>query len=195
MKESSGPNLHLALVHYPVTNKNGDVIASAVTNLDLHDIARAARTYGVKSFYVVTPLEDQITLVHQLISHWINGAGAAYNPKRRQALELIRIKRTLKEVIADIRSMPNSVGDPRTVVTSAATQRTAVSYTDLRRMLCDGHPYLLVFGTAWGLAESLITSADLALAPVKGTTPYNHLSVRSAAAIVLDRLLCRRENM
>ena len=189
MKGSSRPNLHLALVHYPVTNKNGDVIASAVTNLDLHDIARAARTYGVKSFYVVTPLEDQITLVNQLISHWISGAGAVYNPKRRQALELIRIKKDLETVISDISALPGSTGVPRTVVTSAATKRAVVSFSGLRRMLHDGFPYLLVFGTAWGLAETLTASADFALAPIQGATRYNHLSVRSAAAIILDRLL------
>ena len=60
-------NLSIALVHYPVTNKNGEVIASAVTNLDLHDMARSARTYGVKGFYVVTPLEDQKALAAQLM--------------------------------------------------------------------------------------------------------------------------------
>jgi hypothetical protein len=176
-----------------VTNKNGDVIASAVTNLDLHDIARAARTYGVKSFYVVTPLEDQITLVNQLVSYWISGAGAVYNPKRRQALELIRIKNDLEAVISDISALPGSTGVPRTVVTSAATKRAVVSFSGLRRMLHDGFPYLLVFGTAWGLAETLIASADFALAPIQGATLYNHLSVRSAAAIILDRLLRPRD--
>ena len=192
MKGLSRPNLHLALVHYPVTNKNGDVIASAVTNLDLHDIARAAKTYDVRSFYVVTPIEDQIALVDRLLSHWLTGAGGTYNPKRRKALELIRIKKTLEEVIDEIRSMPSSAGEPRTVVTSASTRRTSVSFNDMRKMLRDGFPYLLVFGTAWGLAESLIISADYTLEPVKGTTIYNHLSVRSAAAIILDRLLSPR---
>ena len=193
MKGLSRPNLHLALVHYPVTNKNGDVIASAVTNLDLHDIARAAKTYDVRSFYVVTPIEDQITLVDQLLSHWLIGAGGTYNPKRRQALELIRIKKTLEEVIDEVRSMPSSTGNPRTIVTSATTRCTSVSFNDMRNMIRDGLPYLLVFGTAWGLAESLITTADYTLEPVKGTTTYNHLSVRSAAAIILDRLLSHRQ--
>ena len=192
MKGLSRPNLHLALVHYPVTNKNGDVIASAVTNLDLHDIARAAKTYDVRSFYVVTPIEDQIALVDQLLSHWLTGAGGTYNPKRRQALELVRIKKTIEEVIDEIRSMSSNAGNPRTVVTSATTWRTSVSFNDMRKMLRDGLPYLLVFGTAWGLAESLITSADYTLEPVKGTTTYNHLSVRSAASIILDRLLSDR---
>jgi hypothetical protein len=174
-----------------VTNKNGDVIASAVTNLDLHDIARVSKTYDVRSFYVVTPIEDQITLVDQLLSHWITGAGGSYNPKRRQALELIRVKKTLEEVISEIRTMPCSDGKPRTVVTSATPRRESVSFNDMRKMLRDGFPYLLVFGTAWGLAESLITSADYALDPVIGATDYNHLSVRSAASIILDRLLSR----
>jgi hypothetical protein len=66
-----------------VVNKNGDIIASAVTNLDLHDISRAAKTYGVRSFYVVTPLADQKTLIDRIVSHWVKGTGSKYNPKRR----------------------------------------------------------------------------------------------------------------
>ena len=41
------PRLYLALVHYPVVNRRGEVIVSALINLDLHDIARAAKTFGV----------------------------------------------------------------------------------------------------------------------------------------------------
>ena len=85
-------NLYLALVHYPVVNKEGQTIASAVTNLDLHDISRVGKTYGVKSFYVITPLVDQKALVQKIISHWTNGSGAVYNPARRSALKLIKIK-------------------------------------------------------------------------------------------------------
>jgi hypothetical protein len=93
------PKLYVALIHYPVVDKNGDIIASAVTNLDLHDISRAAKTYGLKSFYVVTPLEDQKELVERIISHWTDGLGATYNPKRRSALELIRVKDSFSEVL------------------------------------------------------------------------------------------------
>jgi len=188
---SSTPNLYLALVHYPVTNKHGDVIASAVTNLDVHDIARAAATYGVSGFYVVTPLVDQVTLLRRLISHWTSGAGATYNPQRRRALELVRIKENLDEVMADIRGNHGCKALPRTVVTSARNQRPVIGFETLRRMIGEGEPYLLVFGTAWGLAEALISAADFALTPVKGPTTYNHLSVRSAVTVVLDRLLGR----
>jgi hypothetical protein len=56
-----------------------------------------------------------------------------------------------------------------------------------------GEPCLLIFGTAWGLSPALLETADFVLAPIEGPTDYNHLSVRSAAAIILDRLLGDRE--
>ncbi len=56
-------------------------------------------------------------------------------------------------------------------------------------MLREGDTYLILFGTAWGIAKEVIEQADYILAPIQGNSNYNHLSVRSAAAIVLDRLL------
>ena len=49
---------------------------------------------------------------------------------------------------------------------------------------------LLVFGTGWGLAGEVIAGADALLEPVRAreATGYNHLSVRAACAILLDRL-------
>ncbi|MFW6237145.1 MAG: RNA methyltransferase, partial [Desulfosudaceae bacterium] len=101
-KSSSPADLYLALLHYPVVNKSGQVIASAVTNLDLHDIARAARTYGVAGFYVVTPLEDQQRLVERIVNHWTVGDGARYNPKRAEAMALIRLAATLEAARQEI---------------------------------------------------------------------------------------------
>jgi len=157
-----------------------------VTNLDLHDISRAAKTYGVRSFYVVTPLTDQQALVEKIVSHWVKGGGATYNPKRREALELIRVKNTLKEVVDDICHIHGDF--PKTVVTSAKHSSGNISFSRFREMLTDGSLYLLIFGTAWGLAEDCIAQADYVLDPVMGNADYNHLSVRSAAAIMLDRL-------
>ncbi len=189
MKKSYTPNLYVALTHYPVLNKNGDIITSAVTNLDLHDISRAAKTYGVRSFYVVTPLTDQKELVKKIVLHWMDGTGARYNPKRREALELISIKDSLDEVIDHIRS--NGEDCPKIVVTCARNDYQHINYGDFREMLQSGKPYLLVFGTAWGLSEDFIAGADYVLEPIMGNTGYNHLSVRSAAAIILDRLMGR----
>ena len=189
MKKSYGSNrtnLYLALVHYPVVNKNGDIITSAVTNLDLHDIARAAKTYGIKAYYVVTPLADQKALATKIVEHWTNGAGGLYNPKRREALELIRIEDTIEKVSENI--MDETGRPPRVVVTSAKNSSRSIGFHDFRSMLKDGHPYLIVLGTAWGLSKDFMSSADYTLEPIKGNSDYNHLSVRSATAIILDRL-------
>lgn len=182
------PNLHVALVHYPVVGKDGQTIASAVTNLDLHDISRAARTYGARSFFVVTPLQDQKELVDKIVSHWVSGAGSRYNPKRCEALSLIRVKESFGDVLADIASQGNGV--PKTVVTSAKRRTGALGFSRLKALMQENNvPHVLVFGTAWGLAEEFVETCDYILEPLVGCAEYNHLSVRSAAAIILDRLL------
>ncbi len=193
MKKLFAPNLYVALLHYPVINKNGDTIASAVTNLDLHDISRVAKTYGVKAFYVVTPLTDQQVLVDRIVSHWVSGAGSRYNPKRRAALELIRIKTALDDVLDHIKAKEKAT--PVTVVTSAdqrlMNDRRKIGFYQFREMLKKESVYLLIFGTGWGLSRRILARADYLLEPVTGCTGYNHLSVRSAASIVLDRLMGR----
>jgi hypothetical protein len=55
-------------------------------------------------------------------------------------------------------------------------------------MAASDDAFLLMFGTGWGMSEELLARADYFLAPIDGPTPYNHLSVRSACAIILDRL-------
>ncbi|MEZ4526009.1 MAG: RNA methyltransferase [Desulfobacterales bacterium] len=187
MKQLSKTRLYLALIHYPVVNKNGQIIASAVTNLDLHDIARAARTYGVSAFYVVTPLKDQQELVKRLLSHWLQGGGAQYNPVRGEALGLIRVADSLEIVKQDILRQEKEKAE--TVVTCAKDQPGCLHFSRFREMLDKGSPYLLIFGTAWGISRDFITAADHILEPVRGNTDYNHLSVRSAASIILDRLM------
>jgi hypothetical protein len=57
-----------------------------------------------------------------------------------------------------------------------------------------GKPVLLVFGTGWGLDASVTDAADAVLSPIHAAAAkgYNHLSVRAACAIALDRLLGER---
>jgi hypothetical protein len=190
LKRLSTPNLHAALVHYPVVGKDGKTIASAVTNLDLHDISRAARTYGVRSFFVVTPLKDQKELVDKIVSHWVSGAGSRYNPKRCEALSLVRVKERFNDVLSDIESQ--GYGYPKTVATSAKKRSHALGFSKLKALMRGNEmPYVLAFGTAWGLTEDFIENADYVLEPLLGCSDYNHLPVRSAVAIVLDRLMGR----
>src|SRR6266498_5635643 len=47
-------------------------------------------------------------------------------------------------------------------------------------------PLLLLLGTGWGLADTLIPSVSRVLAPIEGSSDWNHLAVRSAGAILLD---------
>ena len=181
-------DLYLALLHHPVYDKNGAIVTTAVTNMDVHDIARLARTFDVRAFYVCTPVATLRRLVERIIRHWESGPGATYNETRREALELVRQAPDLDAAIADVERETGHL--PRVVATSARSGPRRLTFGALRRRLAeDGSPELLVLGTGWGLsAEVLDHAADDVLEPIAGTGAYNHLSVRCAAAIILDRL-------
>jgi len=179
--------LYLALVHYPVVNRKGEVIASALTNLDLHDIARAAKTFGVQAYFVVTPVDDQRVFAERIVAHWTTGAGAELVPDRRRALELVRVTGSVAEAVDTITAIEGE--RPLVVATCARPQPAVIDCEALRAVIAGGRACLLMFGTAWGLAPAAIAGADRVLAPIAGDSDYNHLAVRSAAAIVLDRLL------
>lgn len=184
---SPDPDVYIALVHYPVLSKNGEIICSAVTNLDIHDIARAGKTYGVKGYFVITILQDQRVLVEKIMSHWIEGHGGKVNPDRREALKLIRLADSIDEAALSIES---SSGGPVTVVATTARYGEAdMTFDALRSEIAKGGSFLLLFGTAWGLADDAIQNADRVLYPLQAGSSYNHLSVRSAVAIILDRLM------
>ncbi len=53
----------------------------------------------------------------------------------------------------------------------------------------NARPVLIILGTGWGLTENIFSQSDYVLEAIEGASDYNHLSVRSAAAIILDRLL------
>ncbi|MBP1753077.1 MAG: hypothetical protein H6Q57_1913 [Geobacteraceae bacterium] len=190
MSESNlrGINLSIALVHHPVYDKNRSIVATAVTNLDLHDIARAARTFGLHRYYVVTPLEDQKKLASRIVEHWQTGFGSSYNPKRKEALDLVRITGRLEDVVQDLEK--ESGRKVKIVATGAKGNSVNIAFDEMRKLLEDAtQPYLLLFGTGWGLADELLHCADYVLEPIRGAGTYNHLSVRSAAAIIMYRLL------
>jgi len=182
--------LYLALLHHPVYDKNHQVVTTAITNMDIHDISRSARTYGVKAFYVVNPVKALHKLAAKITDHWIHGFGSTYNETRKEALSLVRLTDTLDQVMVDVELECGT--RPYLVATSArpmeGVQRT--SFTALRDMLKNtSGPYLLLLGTGWGLVESILSQSDYILQPVEGHRDYNHLSVRSAAAIMLHELL------
>ncbi len=175
----------LALVHHPVRDREGGIITTAVTNLDVHDIARSARAYDLAAYYLVTPIEAQRALVERILEHWRTGSGARRVPERAVALGVCRVVTTLEEAIA----ASGADGVPaRTFATGARPPegRSALSYAEARARV-DEAPALLLFGTGHGLARSVVDASDHVLAPIR-PGGYNHLSVRAAVAITLDRL-------
>jgi len=184
--------LDIVLIHHPVVNKIGETIGSAVTNLDIHDIARAAKTYGVDNYYIVTPYEDQHKLVMEILQHWKSGHGATYNPARGEALEMVKLEFSLEGVIESISKKRGC--KPLLITTSAKVQEKSLGYEEVRARIDRKKPILLLFGTAHGLAPEVMEMTDYCLPPVGAGTGYNHLSVRSAVSIILDRLLSVPEN-
>ncbi|MCK5312931.1 MAG: RNA methyltransferase, partial [Desulfobacteraceae bacterium] len=148
--------------------------------------ARASMTFGVKGFYVVTPFEDQQTLTHKIIEHWTKGVGGEINPDRKDALELIRVATTFEDACADIKNEQKN--KLVTIGTSAKEHGNSASIVELKKELNKENPHIIAFGTAWGLSEGFIEDCDMILEPIKGKGEFNHLSVRSAVSIYLDRI-------
>ncbi len=185
--------VYIALLHFPIVNRKGAIVTTAVTNMDIHDISRSARTFGMKGYFLVTPIEDQHELVGRILSHWRSDASQAYHPDRVEAVSLIRMAKSFEEVKAAIRAEHGV--DPEVVLTDARPLPNSVTYADYRRELSDPgrpqKPVVLVFGTGWGVSDVFYPEVHRILAPVygpEGAGGYNHLSVRAAVAIILDRL-------
>lgn len=185
---SEDPQVFVALVHFPVYNKERQVVATSLTTLNLHDLARLTVTYGTQGCYVVTPLQRQQELARQIIAHWTHGYGAVYNPTRAEALQHLRIVESLEALEHDIVRRCGVV--PRYIATDARRFPGGISYAALRQIFREQRAvFLLLLGTGWGLTDELIGRCEYILDPIYGPTPYNHLPVRVAAGIMLDRLL------
>lgn len=180
-------NFYLALLHNQVYNKNMKEITTTVTSLDLHDISRSARTYNVKKYYVVNRLDSQQERIKRMNDYWSGEFGSEYNPDRKEAFSVIEPVRKLADVIEDIKEVEGQ--EPIVVTTDARTYPNTISYQDLREKIeTEDQPFLVLLGTGWGLIEEVMEGADYILEPIYGPGDYNHLSVRAAAAIILDRL-------
>jgi hypothetical protein len=185
-------NLYLGLVHHPIYDKRREVVATAITNFDIHDIARCAKTFGVGGFFIITPLESQVQLAERIIRHWVEGRGSVYNPTRKESLSLVRVSRTIDEADREISDLWQK--KVKRVATGADPHPKNIDFRLLKKLLRNENtPFFILFGTGWGLTQEVKDSSDYVLAPIEGKG-YNHLPVRSAVAIILDRLLGERIN-
>lgn len=179
--------IYLALIHYPVLGKDNEIVTSSITNIDLHDIARTSRTFGARGLYIVHPTRIQRSLTEKIAQHWDTGYGSTYNPNRSDALRLVRVVTSIDEMVMQIEQEHGAF--PMVVGTSARRGPHATSYSEFQKTCFSStRPILLMFGTSWGIAPEAMERAEVVLEPIDGATDYNHLSVRSAAAIIMDRL-------
>jgi len=188
MNMYSENKIYIALIHHPVIDKKGDEITSAVTNLDIHDLSRLAKTYGIEKVYIVTPDKRQKELVESIARHWREGFGSIYNGDRKEALGVVKIIDSVESMCEELTSVNGK--SPVLVSTCASRKHNSTSFDSMRGILRrDGNDVVIVMGTAWGLADSMFDRSDYVLEPIEINGKYNHLSVRSAASIIVDRLL------
>jgi len=171
--------LSIGLLHWPCLDKNGQEIATAITNLDLHDCARVCLTYGINTLYIVHPNQGQLDFAQKIINHWLIGFGGQYNPLRKRALEIIRLVRDIDEIKRQTGSF--------LVGTSAAGIEGCISWAEARSRACS-QDMCLLFGTGWGISPRLFGTFDAMIEPIAGRGDFNHLSVRSAVSIAIDRI-------
>ncbi len=183
--------LYTVLLHFPVSNKNGETITTSITPFDIHDIARSSITFGVSQYFVVNPSPGQKKVVDRLVNFWDSGYGKTYNPNRTEALSIVSHQYTLEDTLKAIELERKK--RPLIITTSARimSKSKTVSMHELSK-LGASQDLLLVFGTGWGLCNEVFELSDHILEPIHGSGAYNHLSVRAAAAIILYQLSMAR---
>lgn len=182
-------SLYVGLLHFPMRNRKGDIVATSTTTMDIHDIARSARTYDVARYFVITPLPTQQEIAWRVRGFWTEGEGASENSRRGEAMEYVAIAEDLDETLQWIEDAEGVT--PFLVVTSARPKdKDIIAFDALgERLRTDPRPVYILFGTGWGMVDELIDVADALLPPIRPDANFNHLSVRAAAAIVLDRVV------
>ena len=176
---------YIGLVHYPTYNKNKEVITTAITNFDIHDISRSAKTYEISGYFVIHPAETQQELVRDMLGYWRDGFGSAYNPDRKDALSILSLADSVQVAREKIKQETGQ--EPILMGTDAGESEKRLTYKAFRETQFE-RPILLLFGTGWGMTKELMKELDYILEPIRGCGEYNHLSVRSAVAIILDRM-------
>ena len=179
-------DFNIALIHYPIKDKKNDVIATAVTNMDVHDISRLTATFGLKKYYVVTPVVEQRALVNRIRDHWKSDYGKKRNDTRSQALEYLDVAATLEDAITQVKA--TSGKEVKVISTSARKFERSLAIDAFVTGIDPKYAYLLIFGTGWGLTDEIMEKSDYILESLSYDTGYNHLPVRSAVSILLDRL-------
>lgn len=181
-------DISVVLLHAGMVDREGKIVTTSLTLIDIHDIARSSATFGVNRAFIAHPSPVLRKLAHTIENHWEEGYGSTYNPDRKRAIETIEVVSDLDEAIHEIHLRTAKL--PHLIATSAQPGPLRISYAEMKEVMkASNDPYLLMFGTGHGMGDALLSRAEYMLDPIYGPGDYNHLSVRSACAIILDRLL------
>jgi hypothetical protein len=179
--------LHIGLVHHPIFDRNKNIVATTVTHFDVHDIARVCRSYGVVKYHIIHPSESQLMFVARLKEHWSSRAGKEFNPLRAEAMKIIAVAKSIDEI-------NQSEGFDKIYSTSAKnhTQFPSITFSEVQAEIKNSSlkKILILFGTGSGLVPTVFEQCHALIEPIVGFegSDFRHLSVRSAVAIVLDRI-------
>jgi hypothetical protein len=181
-------NLNVALLHYPMVDRSNTTVATSITLIDIHDIARSSCTFGCRRFFVVHPGTYQKQLARSVLSYWQDGEGRDYNAKRSEALSLVDVVGTLEDAI--IKTELETGQSVKLIGTSAKSSENRVSFLEMSQIIASGSDaqYIMLLGTGWGMHQEILDRVDYFLEPILGAGAFNHLSVRSAAAIMLHKV-------
>lgn len=183
------PPHFMAILHDDMMLKDGRIGSTSVTTMDIHDIARSCRTYDIQNYFITTKLKDQGSIVQTLLDFWKKGAGESYNSHRFQAVSRVELAQNLDQIIEQIEQKTGK--KPLVIATSAQPQQILpeISFHDQGLVWDQDRPVLMLLGTGYGLSEQILSQCDYMLTPIEGFSDFNHLSVRTAAGIILDRWL------
>lgn len=148
----------------------------------------------MKKYFIVTPITEQHRVVGRILSHWQTEKSREWHPDRFEALSRAKLVPDFEAVKKEIFEAHGEY--PEVVLTDARPIPNSVTYAEYRRELEKPgrtKPTVVVFGTGWGVSDVFYPEVHRILTPVNGPKDengeaYNHLSVRAAVAIILDRL-------
>ncbi len=181
---------YVVLAHHPVLDRNAKIVTTSITNFDIHDIARACTTFGIAGYFPATPIALQREKMNRIVDIWRKEISQAGASDRGRALGRVTIADSIESAITAIESRHKHKA---WVVATSAQPTDLAPSTSYKKLLADRcadrkTPMILVLGTGWGLHSSVYSLSNQVLMPVEGIGDYNHLSVRSALAAILDRI-------
>ncbi len=180
--------IYVAVLHYPMIGKDGRIVTTAVVNMDVHDIARTCRTYKIKKYYIVNNLPVQKQIITRVLSFWGSDFGRDYNSSRFEALKLVKMVSYYEDLIEEVTQIEGMA--PLKVFTSARIRPNTISYDQMKKLVLNSEkPILFLFGTGQGMPQEILDTCEISLEPIRAVSDYNHLSVRSAVSITLDRVI------